>query len=145
MPRPWLRSAFNEVNRYFHILWILLNCQHCSTKLKNRNSYYGYIITLHVFAQNNINILKIMKFTAFETSPNIIYFFCTHICNICNLTKKHLKVHQKYYPILRDLPHEMLKILFCNLQQILQCLINNIYARLWRDKSNKYLPIVLTI
>ena len=51
-----------------------------------------------------------------------------------------LKVHQKDYPIFTDLPHEMLKILFCNLQQILQCLINNIYARLWRDKSNKYLP-----
>ena len=95
MPRPWLRSAFNEVNRYFYMLWILLNCQHCSTKLKNRNSYYGYIITLHVFAQNNINILKIMKFTAFETSPNIIYFFCTHICNICNLTKKAFKSASK--------------------------------------------------
>ena len=140
----WWRSVFNEVND-----WAL--------GISNHYEYYLIINTvlwnskmeilfkdalLHILAQNNIS--KHFKnheiYRLWDFPKYYIFFLHTHLQYLQFDKKKHLKVHQKDYPIFTDLPHEMLKILFCNLQQILQCLINNIYARLWRDKSNKYLP-----
>ena len=132
--------------RYFHtfrILYLIINT--LFTVLRNSKMEILFKdALLHILAQNNEHFKNHDIYHLWDFPKYCIFFLHTHLQYLQFDKKKHLKLHQKDYPIFTDLPHEMLKILFCNLQQILQCLINNIYARLWRDKSNKYLPSYTT-